>query len=102
MTASSEHNGNDSAANRTWDRLDQGVDSTAVTVLQTLRVRATGLPKQRLQVVHLEWLVQHVVDAQVERAFHHVWRAEGGHQDDGAVGREPSNGGQEGQIIGIG
>lgn len=60
--------------------------SFVVTELETLRATAAGFPKQRLQVVHLEWFVQHVVDAQVERAFHHVWRAEGGHQDNRAFG----------------
>jgi hypothetical protein len=57
-----------------------------VTVLETLRASTTGFPKQRLQVVHLEGFVQHVVDAQVERAFHYFWRAESRHENDRAVG----------------
>ncbi len=45
--------------------------------------------EQRPKIVHLEWSVQHMVDAQLERAFHHFWRAEDRQQDDRAFGGEP-------------
>ena len=34
---------------------------------------ATCFQKERLKVVQLEWFVQHLIDAQVERAFHDLW-----------------------------
>ena len=65
------------------------------------RARGEGLEQQRLEIVKFEWLVHHLVRAQVERAFRDLRCAMGRHQDHSAARRQPPDSRQQGQIIGI-